>query len=77
MALAIDAVKKIAADRLAWLNGQMSGKDYICGKRFTLADILLFGMVGFFAKVGQPIDPANANITAWFERVKARPSANA
>lgn len=68
-------MKKVAADRLAWLNGQMAGKQFICGDRFTMADILLFCMVAFFAKVGQPLDPANANIAAWFERVKARPSA--
>jgi glutathione S-transferase len=74
---AAPGLKKIAADRLAWLNGQMSGKEYICGKRFTLADILLFCMVGFFAKVGQPLDPANTNLVAWFDRVKARPSTNA
>ena len=70
-------LKKVGADRLAWLNGQMAGKEFICGKRFTMADILLFCMVAFFAKVGQPLDPANANIAAWFERVKARPSAAA
>lgn len=70
-------MKKVAADRLAWLNGQMAGKQFICGDRFTMADILLFCMVAFFAKVGQPLDPANENITAWFERVKARPSAAA
>lgn len=67
-------MKKVAADRLAWLNGQMAGKEFICGSRFTMADILLFCMVAFFAKVGQPLDPANANIVAWFDRVKARPS---
>jgi hypothetical protein len=27
--------------------------------------------------VGQPVNPDNANITAWFERAKARPSAAA
>ncbi len=70
-------LKKIAANRLAWLNGQMNGKEFICGKRFTLADILLFCLGGFFAKSGQPFDPANKNIAAWFERVKARPSSNA
>jgi glutathione S-transferase len=31
----------IAVNRLQWLNGQMPDKDYFCGKRFTLADILL------------------------------------
>jgi glutathione S-transferase len=55
----------------------MNGKEFICGKRFTLADILLFCLGGFFAKNGQPFDAANRNITAWFERVKARPSSNA
>lgn len=70
-------MKKVAADRLAWLNGQMAGKQFICGDRFTMADILLFCMVAFFAKVGQPLDPVNENIAAWFERVKARPSAAA
>jgi glutathione S-transferase len=70
-------LKKIAANRLAWLDGQMNGKEFICGKRFTMADILLFCLAGFFAKVGQPLDPANKNIAAWFERVKARPSSNA
>jgi len=70
-------MKKVAADRLAWLNSQMAGKQFICGDRFTMADILLFCMVAFFAKVGQPLDPANENIAAWFERVKARPSAAA
>jgi len=28
-------------------------------------------------QVGQPLDPANKNLTAWMERMKARPSAAA
>lgn len=74
---AAPGMKKIAANRLAWLEGQMNGKEFICGNRFTLADILLFCMVTFFNRVGQPLDPANKNLGAWFERVQARPSANA
>jgi hypothetical protein len=27
--------------------------------------------------VGQPLDPANRNLSAWFERMKVRPSAAA
>jgi glutathione S-transferase len=71
---AADGLKKIAQDRLTWLNGQMAGRDYLCGKRFTLADIHLFCFLEFGAQVGQPLNPENANLTAWFERVKARPS---
>jgi glutathione S-transferase len=70
-------LKKIAANRLEWLNGQMEGKDFLCGKRFTLADILLYCWIDFAGKVGQPLDPVNTNIVAWFSRVAQRPSAKA
>src|SRR6185503_6089616 len=39
---AADGLKKIAQDRINWLNGQMKGREWICGKRFTLADIHLY-----------------------------------
>ena len=74
---AAEGLKKIAADRLKWLDGQMAGREYVCGNRFTLADILLFVFVGFGAQVGQPLDASNKNIAAWFDRVKQRPSASA
>lgn len=72
---AADGLKKIAQDRLNWLEGQMAGRDFLCGKRFTLADIHLFCFLEFGTQVGQPLNPDNTNIAAWFERVKARPSA--
>ena len=71
-------LKKIAANRLQWLNAQLAdGRDYLCGKRFTLADIHLYCFLDFGAMVGQPLDPANANIAAWFARVGERPSTKA
>jgi glutathione S-transferase len=74
---AADGLKKIAQDRIKWLDGQMAGKEFVAGKRFTLADILLYCFLEFGGAVGQPIDPEYKNIGAWFERVKARPSAKA
>jgi glutathione S-transferase len=71
---AADGLKKIAQDRLTWLNGQIEGKDYLCGSRFTLADILLFVFLDFGVAVGQPLAEENKNVSAWFARVKARPS---
>ena len=71
---AADGLKKIAQDRLSWLDGQMAGKEFLCGKRFTLADIHLFCFLEFGTQVGQPLNPENKNVTAWFERIKARPS---
>ncbi len=70
-------LKLVARDKLSWLDGQMAGKTYVAGERFSLADIHLFSFLEFLGKVGQPIDPAWTNLAAWFERVKARPSANA
>ncbi|MDO8840394.1 MAG: glutathione S-transferase family protein [Parvibaculum sp.] len=70
-------LKAIAQDKLAWLDKLMSGREFLAGKRLTMADILLFGFLDFGASVGQPIDPEFKNISAWFERMKARPSAAA
>ena len=70
-------LKLLAQEKLAWLNGLLAGRSYVCGDRLTLADVLLFVFVEFGASVGQPLDPANANIAALVERMKARPSAAA
>lgn len=75
MPQAADDMKANARDKLAWLDKQMAGRTWICGERFTLADIVLFAFLQFAAMVKQPLDPANANLTAWYERMAARPSA--
>ncbi|MDP2123829.1 MAG: glutathione S-transferase family protein [Parvibaculum sp.] len=68
-------LKAIAQDKLAWLDKLMSGREFLAGKRLTMADILLFGFLDFGAVVGQPINPELKNVSAWFARMKARPSA--
>ena len=74
---AAEELKAIAHDRLLWLDAQMAGRQFVCGDRFTLADILLFAFRAFGKQVGQPI-PADAKwASEWFDRVKARPSASA
>ncbi len=67
----------IAQDKLAWLDQQMGRKAWICGDRFTLADIILFCALDFGEGVGQSIDPGLLNISAWFGRVMTRDSAHA
>ena len=74
---AADDLKSLAQERLTWLDGQMDGKQFVCGDRFTLADILLFCFLEFGEQVGQPINTANKNISAWYAKVKQRPSAAA
>ena len=70
-------LKAVARHWLGWLDGQMAGRDYIVGARFTVADILMFCFAGFGNKVGQPLDPAWQSLAAWYARVAERPSAKA
>jgi len=74
---AADGLKAIAQDKITWLDGLIAGKTFVAGDRLTLADILLFCFLDFGAGVGQPLNPDNKNIAAWYERMKARPSAAA
>ncbi|HEY8949678.1 MAG TPA: glutathione S-transferase [Rhizomicrobium sp.] len=74
---AADGLKGVAQHYLKWLDKEMDGKEFVCGKRFTMADILLFAFLDFGNTVGQPLNPEFKNLTAWFARVKDRPSAKA
>ncbi len=74
---ASEGLKRMARDRLHWLDTQLEGREFLCGARFTLADILLFCFLDFAKGVGQPLDPEDKRVAAWFARVKARPSAAA
>jgi glutathione S-transferase len=74
---AAEGLKAMAQDKLGWLDGQLEGKEFIGGDNIGLADILLFCFLAFGAAVGQPVNPEHKNVTAWFERMQARPSAAA
>ena len=74
---AADDLKAIAQEKLTWLDGLITGRSFIAGERLTLADILLFCFLDFAAGVKQPLNPENRTIAAWFDRMKARPSAAA
>ena len=74
---AADGLKAAAQDGLAWLDALMDGKEYVCGDRVTIADLVLYCCTDFAAGVGQSIDPSFRNFSAWFARMDARPSAKA
>jgi len=74
---AADGLKACARDGLEWLDAQMAGKTWVCGERFTLADIFFFGLVSFFATMGQPVDEKLSNVHGLLKRIGERPSAQA
>jgi glutathione S-transferase len=71
---AADDLKATAQEGLDKLDGWLEGKKYICGDRMMLADVYLFGMLDFFASVGQPVREELGNVSAWFARMSERPS---
>jgi glutathione S-transferase len=74
---AADDLKATAREWLVKVDGMMGSKPFVGGAKLTMADLLLFAFLDFAKDVGQPLDPANKTLTAWFERMKARPSAAA
>lgn len=74
---AAEGLKRIAQERISWIDGLIEGRQFICGNRLTLADILLFSFLSFGTQVGQPLNEKNKNIKAWYDRMAARPSTKA
>lgn len=74
---AADDLKATAREKLVWLDGLVGSKPFIAGDKITLADVLLFAFLDFMGTVKQPLSPDCKNLTAWFSRMKARPSAAA
>ncbi|MBC6961284.1 MAG: glutathione S-transferase family protein [Nitrosomonas sp.] len=72
---AADGLKRVAQDRLRWLDGMFGTGPYLCGERFTAADIWLYVWLDFGVAVNQPFDRGLPKIGPWFERIAARPSA--
>jgi glutathione S-transferase len=72
-----EVCRRAAAKRLGWLDGELAGRDFVAGDRFTIADIT--AMVGIdFGRVSDiRIAPDQKNLTRWHEAVSSRPSAKA
>ena len=74
---AASGMKATAQDKLKWLDGLMGAKPFVAGDKLTMADIMLFAMVDFMGQVGQAVPADCKNLTDWYGRMKARPSAAA
>ena len=74
---AANDLKAIAQERLTWLDRQLEGKEFICGDRFSLADIMFYCFLYFGSTVGQSINQDNTNIVSLYEKIGIRESSSA
>ena len=74
---AANDLKAIAQERLTWLDKQLEEKEFICGDRFSLADIMFYCFLHFGSTVGQPINQDNTNIVSLYEKIGMRESSSA
>lgn len=68
-------LKEKCCSKMGWLDQQMQDQPYVCGDRYSLADITLYCFLQFGENHGQPIPPEYRWLTDFFARMKARPHA--
>jgi glutathione S-transferase len=69
---------KAAASRMKWLDGELAGRPFIAGKRYTIADITAQTAFDFFGKIMKTLPGDDLpNLARWYADVSGRPSAKA
>ena len=73
-----EANRKTYAGAQRWLDGELAdGRPFIAGETISMADICALSTVDFAHWIGLDLEPDAPHLTAWHERIKARPSASA
>jgi glutathione S-transferase len=69
--------REIALARMAWLDRELAGREFVAGDRYTIADITALVGIDFGRPTGIKIGPDQKNLERWHQAVSARPSAKA
>ncbi len=67
-----DQARVRVADALRWFDGQLAGKSWLCGDRYTVADIVLLTTLDFALWIGEPMPEGLTALTDWHARATAR-----
>lgn len=67
-----EAARAQALAMLGWFDGQLSGRDWLAGDRFTLADIALTSIIDFAGWIGIAMPEDAGALRAWHARLRAR-----
>jgi glutathione S-transferase len=64
-------------DMLCWLDGELAGRPFIAGQRYTVADITALVAVDFMRPARLQVPEDCSNVLRWHGEVSSRPSATA
>jgi glutathione S-transferase len=72
-----EVCREAGRKRLAWLDGELAGRPFVAGERYTIADITALCALDFGRVVDIRIAPEQKNLQRWYDAVSSRPSAKA
>ena len=72
-----DAARTDLMKKYDWINEELGTRDYMAGDRFTVADISAYARLGMRKGADADWREDHTNIQAWWDRMAARPSADA
>ena len=72
-----DAAKANLAKRFDWLSEKLTGRDFLMGTQFTVADAYLAVVLGWTRVVGMDLAGTHPVLAAYQARVMSRPAAQA
>jgi glutathione S-transferase len=72
-----EVCRKAGRTRLAWLDGELAGRSFVAGERYTIADVTALCAIDFGRVVDIRIAPEQKNLQRWYDAVSSRPSAKA
>lgn len=70
-----EQLKEIGCDRLRWFDAELAGREWVCGDRFTLADVMLYCFLTFSKQVGIALPADLQWVSGFLDRAGERPSA--
>jgi glutathione S-transferase len=72
-----EVCRNAARARLAWLDGELAGRPFVAGERYSIADITALCAIDFGRVSDIRIQPEQKQLARWYESVSSRPSAKA
>lgn len=69
---AADAARIRALDAMRWFDTQLTGRTWLCGDRYTIADIILLTTLDFAVWIGLALHDGTPALADWQARATAR-----